>query len=228
MASTGRADAGPPAWALARPELSRRLTSRPGRLRLALTGGVASGKSRVARLFEALGGKQVDLDDLARQVTAPGEAGHRAAIELLGPGCLGPDGSLDRTKISRVIFADPPTRLLLEEALHPLIWESLERELAALDLEPAVVISIPLLFEKNLQTLFHPIVLVFAGQAIQLSRLLARQPSLSPDEAGLILEAQWPAGLKIKGADFIINNDGEWAATEAQVLALWSRLLADA
>ena len=94
---------GPPDWALARPELTERL-SRPGRLRLALTGGAASGKSRVAGLMETLGARQVDLDDLAREVTAPGQAGFTAVLELLGPAFLGPDGTLDRAGIGRAVF----------------------------------------------------------------------------------------------------------------------------
>ena len=216
----------PPDWALDRPELIRRLASRPDRLRLALTGGAASGKSRVAGLLSSLGAKHVDLDDLSRKVSAPGTAGFRAVAELLGPDYIGPDGALNREKIGRAVFADPAARRGLEDALHPLIWEALGLELAALDEEPALVISVPLLFEKNLNTFFRPIVLVFASPAAQVSRLLARRPGLSPAEAELILKAQWPTAPKIKGSDFIINNDGEWAATEAQVRTLWPRLLA--
>ena len=218
----------PPAWALARPELCERLSSRPGRLRLALTGGAASGKSRVAGFLKDLGAKEVDLDDLAREVCGPGQAGFTAVLELLGPGFLGPDGALDRAKIGQAVFADPEARRSLEEALHPLIWELLDRKMAALDEEPAVVVSVPLLFETGLDALFQPVVLVFASPATQTARLLARQPLLSPDEAERLLLAQWPTAPKIKGSDFIINNDGPWAETEVQIRALWPRLLASA
>ena len=225
-APTEREPAGPPDWALARPELIRALASRPGRLRLALTGGAASGKSRVAGLLETLGARHVDLDDLAREISAPGQAGFTAVLDLLGPSFLGPDGALKRPEIGRAVFADPETRLALEAALHPLIWDLLGRKMAALAEEPAVAVSVPLLFETGLNTLFHPIVLVFASPAAQTARLLDRRPRPSLAEAGRILEAQWPAAPKVKGSDFVINNDGEWAATEAQVLALWPRLLA--
>jgi len=218
----------PPAWALARPELCERLSSRPGRLRLALTGGAASGKSRVAGFLETLGAMPVDLDDLAREVCGPGQAGFTAVLELLGPGFLGPDGALDRAKIGQAVFADPEARRSLEEALHPLIWELLDKKMAALDEEPAVAVSVPLLFETGLDALFQPIVLVFASPATQTARLLARQPLLSPDEAGRLLLAQWPTAPKIKGSDFVINNDGPWAETEGQIRALWPRLLASA
>ena len=216
---------GPPDWALARPELTERL-SRPGRLRLALTGGAASGKSRVADLLETQGARHVDLDDLAREVTAPGQAGFTAVLELLGPTFLSPEGTLDRAGIGRAVFADPDMRRGLETALHPLIWDLLDRKMAALDEEPAVAVSVPLLFETGLNTLFRPIVLVFASPAAQTARLLDRRPSLTPDEAERLLAAQWPTAPKVKGADFVINNDGEWAATEAQVRVLWPRLLA--
>jgi len=219
---------GPPAWALARPELLENLSSRPGRLRLALTGGAASGKSRAAGFLETLGARQVDLDDLAREVSAPGQAGFAAVLELLGPDFLGPDGALDRAKIGRAVFAEPEARRRLEEALHPLIWERLDREMAALAEEAAVAVSVPLLFETGLDALFQPIVLVFASPATQTARLLARRPPMGPDEARRLLEAQWPAAPKLKGSDFILNNDGEWAATEAQIRALWPRLLASA
>jgi dephospho-CoA kinase len=218
--------AGPPDWALARPELLGRLTSRPGRLRLALTGGAASGKSRVAGLLTTLGAKPVDLDGLAREVSAPGQAGFTAVLELLGPAFLGPDGTLDRAGIGRAVFADPETRRRLEAALHPLIWDLLDRDLKALAEEPAVVISVPLLFETGLNTLFHPIVLIVASPATQTARLLDRRPPLSPDEAECLLMAQWSAGPKVMVSDYIINTDGEWASTEAQVRALWPRLLA--
>jgi len=168
----------------------------------------------------------VDLDDLAHHVTAPNESGFRAVAELMGPDCLNPDGTLNRAEISRAVFADPAARSRLEETLHPLIWELLDRELADWTEEPAVVISIPLLFETGLAGLFKPIILIYASPAAQIARLLGRQPSLSPAEAERILAAQWPAEPKIKGSDFIINNDGEWAATERQVRALWPRLLA--
>ncbi|MDR2934461.1 MAG: dephospho-CoA kinase [Candidatus Adiutrix sp.] len=215
----------PPAWALARPELLERLSSRPGRLRLALTGGAASGKSRVAGFLETLGARHVDLDDLAREISAPGQAGFNAVLELFGQAFLSPDGVLDRAKIGRAVFAEPEARRKLEDALHPLIWELLDLKMAALAEEPAVALSVPLLFETGLDALFHPIVMVFASPAVQTARLLARQPLLSPEEAGRILEAQWPAAPKIKGSDFIINNDGGWAETESQLRALWPRLL---
>jgi dephospho-CoA kinase len=218
----------PPAWALARPEILKNLNSRPGRLRLALTGGAASGKSRVAGFLETLGVRHVDLDDLAREVSAPGQAGFQAVLELLGPDFLGQDGALDRAKIGQAVFADSEARRGLEDALHPLIWELLGREMAALDEEPAVAVSVPLLFETGLDALFHPIVLVFASPATQTARLLARQPLMSPDEAQRLLEAQWPAAPKVKGSDFVIVNDGGWAETESQIRALWPRLLAGA
>jgi dephospho-CoA kinase len=218
---------GPPDWALARPGLAERLR-RTGRLRLALTGGAASGKSRVAGLMETLGARQVDLDDLSREATAPGQAGFKAVLELLGPAFLGPDGTLDRAGIGRAVFADPEARRGLEAALHPLIWDLLDRKMADLDDEPAVVVSVPLLFETGLNSLFRPIILVFASPATQTARLLARRSHMNRQEAKRLLEAQWPAAPKIKGADFIINNDGEWAETEAQVRTLWPRLLAGA
>ena len=221
-----RASAGPPDWALARPELIQRLESRPGRLRLALTGGAASGKSRVAALLTTLGAREVDLDLLSRRVSAPGTAGFRAMAEILGPEYISPEGALNRAEIGRLAFADQEIRRRLEDALHPLIWEALDGEMAALDHEAAVAVGVPLLFEKGLHTLFRPIVMVFAGPAAQISRLQARRPSLSRAEAEQIVEAQWPAAPKIKGSHFVVNNDGEWKATERQVRTLWPRLLA--
>jgi len=221
-----QAPTGPPGWALARPELIQRLESRPGRLRLALTGGAASGKSRVAALLTTLGAREVDLDNLCRQVSAPGTAGFQAMAEILGPEYIA--GALNRAEIGRIVFADHEIRRRLEDALHPLIWEALDREMAALGDEAAVAVSVPLLFETGLHTLFSPIIMVFAGPAAQIFRLLTRRPGLSQAEAEQIVEAQWPAAPKIKGSHFVINNDGEWEATERQVRALWPRLLAGA
>jgi dephospho-CoA kinase len=193
------------------------LKSSPGRLRLALTGGVASGKTVVAGLFERLGARHIDFDLLARRAAAPGEPGFEAALALLGPDFLRPDGALDRPKVGRAVFADQALRAELEKIFHPLIWDLMARELEPLAAEPLVLISVPLLFEAGLETFFRPIVLVFAEPATQLKRLLARSPGLTRAEAEALAASQWPAPPKVMGSHFIINNNGDLAGTEAQV-----------
>ncbi len=213
----GRLICAPPNWVLTQPEIIDHLKTRPGRLRLALTGSVASGKSVVAKLFERLGARHIDFDLLAQRAAAPGEPGFKAAMTLLGPNFLQPNGTLDRPKVGRAIFANKTLRAKLEKIFHPLIWGLMAKELEHLTTEPLVLISIPLLFEIGLETFFRPIILVFTEPAIQMRRLLARNPNLTRANAKAIMASQWPAPPKIKGSHFILNNSGSLAGTEAQV-----------
>ncbi len=221
----GRLVTPPPEWAVNRPDIAELLRGRPGRLRLGLTGGIASGKSTVAEVFGGLGAAHIDFDVLARQAVEPGSPGLTAAIELLGREFMTAEGALDRPGVGAAVFRDPELKAGLEKIIHPLTWDLMGRRLAEYADRPVVVISVPLLFEAGLETFFAPIVMVFAGPEIQLARLLARQPGLTPEAAQNLIDNQWPAPPKVMGSHFVINNCGSPEDTARQAEALWSKLL---
>ncbi len=220
----GRLVTGPPAWATARPDIAEKLVSAPGRPRLALTGGIASGKSTVAEMMVKLGAGHIDFDLLARRAAAAGTPGFEEASALFGPDFLTPAGELDRPKVGRAVFGDPELKKKLEDILHPRVWEMMGAELEALSGSAAVVISVPLLFEAGLESFFSPIVLVFADPETQLARLLARNPELDRAGAENILAGQWPAPPKVRGSSYVIHNGGSLEDTARQVELIWKSL----
>ncbi len=214
----------PPAWALGSASTLDRLRSRPGRLRLALTGGIASGKSTGAAVWEELGAVQIDFDLLARQAVEPGSSGAAEAARLLGPAALNPDGSLNRAETARLVFAEPAKREALEAIIHPRCWSLLAERLAELGERPALVISIPLLFEAGLAALFQPVVLVSLPAWLQLRRLLGRSPHLTEAEALRIMASQSSQAAKAAACDFIIDNSRGPQELRSAARELWAKL----
>ncbi|MDR3154758.1 MAG: dephospho-CoA kinase [Deltaproteobacteria bacterium] len=211
----------PPPWASDPDGL---LKSRPGSVRLALTGGVASGKSTVAELFRAFGAEVIDFDLLAREALAPGGECLPAAAALFGPRSVLKDGTLDRAWVARRIFKDDKLREALEAEVHPYTWRRMLSELSSLREAPVIVVDVPLLFEARLNTLFRPTVLCFASAATQLRRLRERNPDLSGREAKRVIRSQLPPAEKLRLADCVVSNDGPLRETIRQAKALWDRL----
>lgn len=218
----GRLATDPAAWAASRADILEKL-ARPGRV--ALTGGIASGKSTVAEIFEALGAAHIDFDRLARRAVEPGGPGFEAVVELLGKEVIGPDGSLDRPKIADLVFSSPELKARLENIIHPLTWEYMGRDLETFTDYPRVIISVPLLFEAGLETFFQTVILVFTGVETQIERLLKRQPSLDRAGAELLINNQWPAPPKVMGSTYVINNCGTPEDTHRQTEAVWRSIV---
>jgi len=191
-----------------------------------LTGGIATGKSFVARCFALHGAVVVSADDWARQATARGSAGLGAVVERFGEGCLTPAGDLDRTALAARIFADPDERRALEAILHPRIYEigraAIDAALAATPDRP-VIAEIPLLFETGRDWSLDGAILVYAPPAVQIARLIARD-HLPEAEARTRLAAQLPIDDKRALADHVIDNGGDRRATERQVRELYPHL----
>ncbi len=195
-------------------------------LLLAVTGGIASGKSAVSKMLEELGALLIDLDLLARQVVEPGKPAWKGIVEVFGPGFLLEDGRIHRKKLSDLVFHDAAKRRELEALTHPRIFEEMRRqidEIAARDPEAIIQIGIPLLFEMNLHEKFDKILLVYASPQIQIQRLMQRD-RISREAAESILKAQLPIDQKIRGAHFVIHNEGSLAETRQQVEEVWQQL----
>jgi dephospho-CoA kinase len=193
---------------------------------LAVTGGIATGKSTVSRMLEELGAPLIDLDVLARRVVEPGKPAWREIVDFFGREILLQDGRIDRKRLSGVVFGDAEKRKRLEGFTHPRIFEEMRRkidEIAAGDPGAIVQIGIPLLFELDLQQKFDKVLLVYAPPELQIRRLMERD-RIDRETAGEILEAQMPIDEKVGRADFVIRNEGSLAETRGQVVEVWGRL----
>jgi dephospho-CoA kinase len=193
----------------------RRATPVP---RIALTGGVASGKSTVARLFQALGARLIDTDAVARDVVAPGTPALARLVEQFGPGIVRGDGTLDRAQLREIVFADPAARARLESITHPAIREHVAG-LSARAGGPYQIIAVPLLVETGTQRDYDRVLVVDCDPALQRGRLMARD-NLTGQQADRILAAQASRATRLAAADDVIVNEFDTAALAPQVESL--------
>jgi len=178
------------------------------RLRIGLTGGIASGKSTVARRFTELGIPVIDADESSRLVVATGHPGLEQVVRRFGSGELSAEGELDRRALRNLIFADPLERRDLEAILHPLIRADMQRRAAEAEaVGPYLVMAIPLLVESGSRDRVDRILVVDADESTQLARLTARD-SVSQDQARAILAAQASRESRLKAADDVLVNSG--------------------
>lgn len=191
---------------------------------VALTGGVAAGKSAVARRFEAVGIHVHDADVAAREVVAPREPALAEIEFVFGAGVLQADGSLDRRAMRERVFADPGARRKLEAIIHPRVRAWLRRRVG-MDRGPYCMLAIPLLVENRAEYEWVDRVLVVdAPEALQIERLM-RRDGVTRDAAQRVLDAQSTRAQRLAIADDVIVNDGEESALDAQVAALHARYL---
>ena len=177
------------------------------RLRIGLTGGIASGKSTAAQRFGELGVPVLDADESARAVVAPGQPGLAAVVEKFGAGVLTAEGALDRRALRNLIFADAGLRRELGLILHPLIRADMEQK-AAVAVGDYLVLAIPLLIEQPREPgRVDRILVVDVDAALQLERVMARDSS-SRSEAQAILSAQATRAERLAAADDVLVNSG--------------------
>lgn len=192
---------------------------------LGVTGGIASGKSTVTKIFRSLGAAVVSADGLAREAVRPGSATLRQLVERFGRDILLADGTLDRKTLARTIFADPRARAALNRITHPAIAALADRRLRELDRQgaPLVVYEAPLLFEAGAEGRVDAVLVVRVEERLQLQRLMERD-GLGEGEARARIAAQMPQEEKAARADFVIDNSGSPVETEARVRELFRRL----
>jgi dephospho-CoA kinase len=177
------------------------------RLRIGLTGGIASGKSTVADRFKELGIPVIDADQSSRAVVASGQPGLEAVVARFGEGLLTAGDELDRRALRQLIFADPRKRKDLEAILHPLIRADMERRVMQA-VGPYVILEIPLLVEAGrARDRVDRILVVDADEAVQLERLMARDAE-SLEGARAILAAQTNRAARLNAADDVLMNAG--------------------
>ena len=194
--------------------------------RIALTGGIATGKSYVATRIREAGVPIVDADVLSREVVAPGTPGLAAVRKRFGPDAVRRDGTMDRVRIAQIVFKDKRARLDLEAIIHPAVQRAIDDFFAQLPKRtPFAVADIPLLFETKREGQFQSVVVVACPRELQLTRLMERS-KLSKEDAERRLGAQLPIDQKVKKATHVIRTDGTFEETDAQVADLIKKLSA--
>ena len=187
-------------------------------LRVALTGGIATGKSHVLEQLRRRGVPCLDADSITHGVTAAGTEATSAIAARFGADVLAKDGSVDRAKLGSVVFADPAARHDLEALVHPAVYRAITAGLRAfelLDAPPLAVVDVPLLYESGHALDFDRVIVTVCPPEMQLERLLER--GLTAREARERLAAQWPTEEKARRATFVIRTDGTIEATDRQV-----------
>ena len=193
-------------------------------LRVALTGGIATGKSYCLARFAALRVPVIDADALAREAVAPGTAGLRAVAARFGAGVLNADGSLDRSGLGRIVFADPRARAALEAIVHPEVYRRIQEWFANLRVAARFAIAdIPLVFETGHNHDYDQVVVAACHPDEQLRRMMARD-RLDDRQARARIAAQWPIADKVQRADRVIWTDRGFAETDRQVRDLYELL----
>ena len=196
-----------------------------------LTGGIGTGKSRVADLLERLGATVVCADRIVHQIQEAGSEALEEIARMFGPEYIQENGQLDRARLGSLVFTDPSARKKLNDIIHPRVTRAMAERLEELRAEggAVVVLDIPLLLEGRVAGRgtgavlpFDEIVVVYADDKTQLERVLARD-GLTRDEALRRVRAQMPLEEKRKLADTVIENSGPWDQTERQVRALYER-----
>jgi dephospho-CoA kinase len=189
--------------------------------RIGLTGGIASGKSRVGSLLEAHGWPVLDADSYAREALAAGSDATLEVLKRWGDAVRAPDEplGLNRAALGRIVFSEIEARRWLEQLVHPVVRRRFEQDLRGLSEAPCIVLMIPLLFEAGQTDLCSEVWLVDCEEEQQLERLMQRD-QLSEQEARLRIKAQWPLSRKRPLADRIIDNRGPDTALNETVKAL--------
>ena len=192
--------------------------------RVALTGGIATGKSHIRARFESLGVPMIDADLLARTAVAPGSPGLAAIASAFGPEALDAAGRLDRPKMAARVFSDPDARRALEGIVHPVVRAAMDAWFATLpEPTPVAIADIPLLYETGLAGEFAAVIVAACDPETQVRRIM-RRDGLDDSAARARLAAQLPIAGKAARADFVIDTNGSIERTDEQVEAVWRKL----
>jgi dephospho-CoA kinase len=191
--------------------------------RIAITGGVADGKTTVLRIFESLGAQTVSSDQLVAALLAPGTEVWEQLIREFGQAIIAADGALVRERLAALAFGDSVARRRLNQIMHPAVVRAIQVQLRAHEpsLTP-IFVEVPLLIEVALQGSFDAVVVVQATPALQRQRLIARGVPLQ--RARQILQAQLPTRCKTVFADWVIRTHRSLEQVEAQVRRIWRTL----
>jgi len=191
-----------------------------------LTGGIACGKTTVAKMFSDMGIPVIDADDLAREVVEPGTPGLKLIVDEFGEGVLDDSGRLDRKKVGEMVFGDEEARETLNAIMHPLIGAAGAERIMAHQDDPApyLLYEAALLVETRAYEAFSALIVVSAEESLQRLRLIARD-GFTVADANARIESQLPLARKIAVADYVVTNNGDLDATQRQVVEIHEKLV---
>ena len=192
-------------------------------MKVGLTGGIGAGKSTVADMFSKLGAVVIRSDELARQVIEPNTPGFQKVLSRFGNQILQENGSIDRQKLAQIVFNDKNALKDLEDIIHPLVRGKTNELIDSQTQETIVVNEVPLLLEKNMNSLYDFLVIVVSSEKNRLNRLLKR--GISEEEAKKRILLQVSDEQRKSAADFLISNDGTIDQLQADVAKVWQALL---
>lgn len=193
-----------------------------------LTGGIATGKSTVAAIFQQAGARLIDADRIARKLVRPGAPAYSDIRAHFGTGILLPGGEIDRTRLAEIIFSNSDQQHLLESIVHPRVKAEAARQLARIrHRHPAstVIFDVPLLFESGMNRGLEEIIVVYTPADIQVRRLMTRD-GLTEAAALARIRAQMPIETKKALATRVIDNSGSFESTRAQTIEIYRQLAA--
>ncbi len=195
-------------------------------IRVGVTGGIATGKSTVARMFGARGAAVLDADELVRELQYPGMPVHDAIVEAFGTDILHDDGTIDRKSLGDLVFRDATLRRRLEAIVHPALVSAVEQRVVEFQTQgiPICVVELPLLIEAESEHRYDWVVVVTATEEVQVKRLMADR-GLTRDEALARIRSQMPLKEKVKRAHFVVENGGDLKETEGRVQEIYDALL---
>ena len=191
---------------------------------IGLTGGIAAGKSTVAKYFQEQGAAVIDADQLARDAVSPGSPALRTIVDIYGSEMLLPDGNLDRKRLGRTIFADPEKRRQLERIVHPEIRRLAEEKIAveAAKGQSVVFYMAPLLIETGATDRVDEVWVVTVRPEVQRQRLMARD-GISQDQVDCMIASQMPLAEKESYGRIVIDNSGSLEETRQILAQVWAK-----
>ena len=186
-------------------------------LRVALTGGIATGKTYVLDRLRERGVPCIDADEIAHGVTAPGTEATAAIADRFGADVVGADGAVNRSKLGSIVFADESARRDLEAIVHPAVYRAIEAGLRGFELlgSKIAVAAIPLLDETGRHASFNKVIATLCTPDVQVTRMVER--GLSEEAARARLGAQLPAAEKARRADYVITTNTSYEETDRQI-----------
>lgn len=192
----------------------------------ALTGGIATGKSTVSRMFQELGTHLIDADLVARQVVEPGQPAYQEIVAHFGRDVLLGNGQLDRKALGAIIFQHPEERERLNQMTHPRVIAAIDAEEARIHADEPdrlILVDVPLLIETGMYRSYPAVILVYVPETVQFQRLMERD-RLSAEDARRRIAAQMPIDDKLRYATHVIRNTGNQEETLAQVKTVFEQL----
>ena len=195
-------------------------------LSVGLTGGIASGKSTVAAMFQELGCHVIDSDQITHELLEPGQAVYEAVVGAFGPGILGPGGQIDRKALGAIVFRDPQQRQVLNGLVHPGVARRQEEflgQVAKADPDGIAIVDAALMIETGSYRRYDRVVVVGCEPSEQRRRLRLRG-RLTPGEIEARIESQMPLDEKVRYAGYVIDNSGSLEETRRQVRQVWEEM----